>query len=378
MPMPTRGQKKTGARRINIPAVSVIRNGLGDALRIGFIPLADCAPLLVAEELGLYAKHGLNVLLSREVGWATIKEKLIYQELHGSHALAGMAFSIKLGLQALTCDVLTSFILSANGNAITLSNDLYHRGVRSAADLKKLIRSQGHQQRLTFGVVSLFSSHYFLLRRWLQAGGIHPDRDVRIAVIPPTQMASSLRAGLLDGFCVGEPWNSVAILEGWGWSPATSIDIAPGHPEKVLLMRGDIVARHPEAHAAMIRALHEACLFCDDLKNRPEVIRILTTNRQLKSLAPALRNSLIGPFECGNRRSIDASELILFHRNGTNAPTKEKGEWVLREMRDHGLLPADFTQTGRLVENVFRLDLYEKALAALPKTSRKSTNVLHA
>src|SRR6266850_6607819 len=210
-----------------------------NALRLGFAPLTDCAPLVMAQELGLFRKYGLCVTLSRELGWASIRDKIIHGELDAAHAVAGMPVAATLGLGAVKCDCLTALVLNLHGNAITLSNDLWQRGVRDGATLRDHVRKARGEQMLTFGVVFPFSSHNFLLRQWLVSHGIMPDRDVRIVVVPPPQMAANLKIGNLDGFCVGEPWNSVAVQTRAGWCVTTSAELDPGHPEKVLMVRRD-------------------------------------------------------------------------------------------------------------------------------------------
>jgi ABC-type nitrate/sulfonate/bicarbonate transport system substrate-binding protein len=174
-------------------------------LRVGFVPLTDCAPLVMAEDLGLYQKYGLDVRLHRELGWATIRDKIIYGELDAAHAVAGMPFAATLGLGSVKCDCLTGLVLNLHGNALTLSTPLAQQGVTDGASLRaELIQLRG-ERTLTFGIVSPVSSHHFLLRTWLSAAGINPDRDVRIVVVPPPQMVANLKSGNLDGCCVGEP-----------------------------------------------------------------------------------------------------------------------------------------------------------------------------
>jgi ABC-type nitrate/sulfonate/bicarbonate transport system substrate-binding protein len=151
------------------------------------------------------------VKLKRELGWATVRDKINYGELEAAHALAAMPVTTTLGLGSIPCDCLTALVLNLNGNAITLSNDLWKRGVRDGETLRAEIKRSPRAKVLTFGVVFPFSSHRHLLRKWLASHGIDPERDVRIVVVPPPQMAANLKAGHLDGFCVGEPWNSVTV-----------------------------------------------------------------------------------------------------------------------------------------------------------------------
>jgi ABC-type nitrate/sulfonate/bicarbonate transport system substrate-binding protein len=174
------------------------------ALRLGFVPLTDCAPLVMAHELGLFRKYGVRALLSRELGWATIRDKIIHGELDAAHAVAGMPVAATLGLKSVRCDCVTALVLNLHGNAITLSRDLWRAGVRDGATLCQEIRRARRKRPFTFGAVYSFSSHYYLLRNWLTASGVDPDRDARIVIVPPPQMVLNLKAGHLDGFCVGE------------------------------------------------------------------------------------------------------------------------------------------------------------------------------
>lgn len=318
------------------PALS----GVTQPVRIGFIPLADCAPLLVAKERDLFHKHGVKVELSCEVGWATIREKLLYGQVDAAHAIAGLALAMRLGLSTQPCPVVAPFVFNLHGNAITLSRDLWNRGVRDAASLRMLIRSST-SRRFTFGTVSRYSSHFFLLRRWLASGGIDADKDVRIVALPPTQMAANLAAGLIDGYCVGEPWNSAAVAKGSGWIVATSETLAPDHPEKVLLMVEKFIQQHPDQAAAITAALAESCEFCDAVENRPEVARILNASGYFTGCEDILKRSLVGPIDLGTGKTADALTYHIFHRREANVPTGERGRWLLNEFITHGLIPED-------------------------------------
>src|SRR5436190_6084016 len=163
-------------------------------LRLGFVPLADCAPLVMAHELGLFGKYGLKVALQRQLGWATVRDKIIHGELDAAHALAAMPLAATLGLGSIRCECITALVLNLHGNAITLSNDLRKRGVRDAETLRKEIIRSRREKMFTFGAVFPFSSHRHLLRQWLAASGIDPERDVRVAIVPPPQMVANLKA----------------------------------------------------------------------------------------------------------------------------------------------------------------------------------------
>ncbi len=348
-------------------------------VRIGFIALADCAPLLVADALGYFEKHGVEVELQREVGWATIREKILYRQIDAAHAVTGLGLSLRLGLGGATCRTIAPFIFNLHGNAITLSMDLWRRGVRDAVTMGKLIRSTP-QRLFTLGVVSRTSSHNFMLRRWLKSGGVNPDKDVRLVVLPPTQMTGSLAAGLIDGYCVGEPWNSAAIAKGIGWCPATSEDLMPGHPEKVLLTTEDFAEENPAEIRAVMRALYEACQYCDRMENRPRVVDILISSGHVRAERDVLMHSLVGPFDDGTKRRRGVENFHIFHRGEANAPTAAKAEWLLGEFLAHGLIPASERDRARVeVQRCCSPELFHDAIpnwapgSAAPAASHPSS-----
>jgi ABC-type nitrate/sulfonate/bicarbonate transport system substrate-binding protein len=334
----------------------------GKPLRLGFVPLADCAPLVVAHEFGFFRKYGLNVTLCRELGWATIRDKVIHGELDAAHALAAMPVAATLGLGSIKCDCLTAMVLNLHGNAITLSNELWRAGVREAASLRSEITRLRHRKTLTFGVVSQFSSHHFLLRQWLMAAGIYPDRDVRIVVVPPPQMVANLKAGHLDGFCVGEPWNSVAVQSRTGWCVTTSAELAPNHPEKVLMVRRDFAEKKAEQHVALVAALLEACEFCDAAENRDELVSMLARPEYVDASAAALRHGFSGEFDFGQNGARTVRDFSIFHRDNANEPSSEKAGWVMQLIRASGQCPDASALTFALSRRLFRMDIFEKAV----------------
>lgn len=349
-------------------------SGVVQPVRIGFIPLADCAPLIVARSRELFRKHGVKVELSCEVGWATIREKLLYGQVDAAHAIAGLALAMRMGLSTPPCRVVAPFVFNLHGNAITLSRDLWNRGVRDASSLKKLIRSST-SRRFTFGMVSRYSSHFFLLRQWLTAGGIDVENEVRIVALPPTQMAANLAAGLIDGYCVGEPWNSIAVESGTGWIAATSEQLSPGHPEKVLLTTETFIERHPDEIRSIILALREACIFCDVHENRAEVAHLLAESGYFAGNEEILKRSLVGPLELGTEKTADVSNFHIFQRREANEPTSERGRWLLNEFITHGLiLPSQRAEATTALRECWTSSTLPlpKAPAAAPKPATKS------
>ncbi len=348
------------------------RRRAGQSLRLGFVPVMDCAPLVMAEKLGLFKKYGLNVELSRELGWATIRDKIIYAELDAAHALAAMPLAASLGLGSIACDCLTALVLNLNGNAITFSNDLWQRGVRDGKTLREEIIRSRREKIYTFGVVFPFSSHRHLLRRWFAAHGIDADRDVRIVVVPPPQMVVNLKAGHLDGFCVGEPWNSLAVSSRAGWIAATSAELAPGHPEKVLMVRGDFAVRQHEEHVALVAALLEACEYCDQPENHKQIAETLSRTEYLDVPADSLRPGLDGKMHLGNGNKRNIDDFCVFSRELANEPASQKAARVLDLVRESGLCPDPSALNFALLRKIFRADIFGEALGLCLKNLNKN------
>jgi ABC-type nitrate/sulfonate/bicarbonate transport system substrate-binding protein len=333
------------------------------ALRVGFVPLTDCAPLVMAQELGLFKKIGLRVQLNRELGWATIRDKIIHRELEAAHALAAMPIAAARGLGSIACDCLTALVLSLNGNAITLSNNLWKRGVRDGKTLREEIIRSRREKTFTFGVVFPFSSHRHLLRRWFEAHGIDGERDVHIVVVPPPQMVPNLKAGHLDGFCVGEPWNSVAVQSHVGWIAATSSELDPLHPEKVLMVREDFAVKRSEDHIALIAALLEACEFCDQPENHGQVVETLARPEFVGVSEDALWHGIGGEMDFGHGVERDVSDFCIFHRHDANEPSGDKAAWALDLVRTSGLCKEPLAINFPFARKIFRSDIFEKASA---------------
>ena len=327
--------------------------------RIGYVPLVDAAPLLVAEALGLYSRKGVAVSLSAELGWGSIREKLVYGELEAAHAPGPLLFSILLGTHSRACGVTTDLVLSLQGNAITLSRRFWDRGVRDAHTFRVLVRGEAPHKPV-FAVVARFSSHHFLLRNWLRSAGVDPERDVRIVVLPPPLVVEHMREGQIDGFCAGEPWNSAAALSGEGWVVATSMSLAPKHPEKVLLVRNEIFHRQPDGYSALRSALLEAGRFCDEPENRHAVVDILHQYHVFPIAKQVLINSLVGPFNTGIADLEGQGPFVIFHRGDANSATRERAQWCLETVIETGALMAD-GRTRKLCLDAF-LDEHDTGL----------------
>ena len=330
-------------------------------LRVGFLALTDAAPFAVAEERGLFAKHGVRVQLSREIGWATIREKIIFGELDAAQAPAPMLWSTSLGIDSVACPVTTGLVLNLHGNALTLSERLWAIGVRDSATLRDEARRRSGERKLTFGVVFNFSSHHTLLRAWLREGGINPDRDVRIVVVPPAQMFRNLAAGTIDGYCAGEPWNSLAVRERIGWCPTWSAAQQPGHVEKVLMVTERFADTRADEHAALIAALVEACAWCDEPANREPLAHLLARTGYINQSAHIISPALTGAFKCGHDRCENVPNFHVFYADQANLPSAAKALAVQQDLIEAALLPAGAV-TALLPVRLFREDIFNHAL----------------
>ncbi|HEY9725198.1 MAG TPA: ABC transporter substrate-binding protein, partial [Chroococcales cyanobacterium] len=341
----------------------IARNGLEKVnLEIGFIPLTDCAPLIVAKEKGFFEKYGLeDVTLNREPSWKAIANGIVTGRLDAAQMVAGMPLTLTVGAgNKPPLPVVTALTLSRNGNAITLSKRFYDQGVRTLADFKAAIQATPDKVH-TLGMVYPSSMHNLMLRYWLASGGIDPDLDVALTVIPPPQMFSNLKAGNIDGYCVGEPWNSRAVYEELGFVIATDMELWPGHPEKVLGVREDWVNQHPQTHIAMVKALLEACQYCDDPRNREEILTLLTQDQYVGSAPEYTRPGFIDPYNRGTGEPLQRlSRYNQFFVDKANYPDQIEGLWLLTQLARWGLIPFPKNWIN-ILDRVRRIDLFGAA-----------------
>jgi nitrate/nitrite transport system ATP-binding protein len=254
----------------------------------------------------------------------------------------------------------TSLVLARNGNAITLSQELYERGAQSLSELKSVI-ALDKDRRYRIGIVHDCSMHNLMLRYWLASGNIDPDRDVDLVVLPPQAMVDRLRNGQLDGFCVGEPWGSQAVVEGIGFVVATDLDIWAGNPEKVLGVREDWQEQHPQTMLALVKALLEACEYCDEPRHRMEIAEILSQSQYLGVPLVAIAPSLTGPYL---RSSTDPGQVFprfhQFHLDNSNCPRRVEGLWVLTQLARWNITPFPKNWI-EVLERVRRVDIFLEA-----------------
>jgi nitrate/nitrite transport system ATP-binding protein len=347
---------------VSAPAV-ITGNGLEKInLNIGFIPLTDCAPLVVAQEKGFFQKYGLEAVnLVREPSWQAIADGIREKRLDGAQMVAGMPLAITLGMgKQIPLPIITALVMSRNGNAITLAKKFAQAGVKNLADLKAQLQASPDEVP-TLGMVHPASMQNLLLRYWLASGGIDPDQDVTLTRLPPPQMVANLKTGSIEGYCVGEPWNSRAVYEDLGYVIATDLEIWDGHPEKVLGMREDWVAQYPATHLALVKALLEACEYCDDRRHREEIIGYLCQPQYLGTLPEYTRPGFIYPY---NRGDGSEPQILLgfnqFYVKQSNYPSRSEGLWTLTQLARWGYVPFPKNWV-EIIERVRRPDLFSEA-----------------
>jgi nitrate/nitrite transport system substrate-binding protein len=337
-----------------------------DELKLGFIKLTDCAPLVMAKELGFFEEEGLYVTLEAQANWKILLDRVISGELDGAHMLAGQPIGATIGI-GTQAHVVTAFSMDLNGNAITVSNDVWQRmqGADprlaqprpphpiSAAALQPVVEEfESTGEPLRMGMVFPLSTHNYELRYWLAAAGIRPgfytngdatgtqDADVLISVTPPPQMPATLEQGTIQGYCVGEPWNQQAVFKGIGVPVVTDYEIWNNNPEKVFGVTAEWAERHPETHIRVVKALIRAGQWLDATPaNRSRAVEILARPEYVGADAAVIANSMTGFFEYekGDRRELP--DFNVFFRHHATYPFFSDGIWYLTQMRRWGQIP---------------------------------------
>jgi two-component system, oxyanion-binding sensor len=354
-------------------------------LRIGFIPLVDAAALIVAVDRGFAAAEGLDVTLAREVSWSNVRDKLNIGLFDAAHLLAPVAIASSLGLGHVKVPIVAPFNLGLNGNAITVSPPL-HAAIMEEIDgdrfdpmvtalaLSRVVakRRKSGAEPLIFGMTFPFSTHNYQLRFWMAAGGVDPDEDVRLVVLPPPYMVDSLANGHVDAFCVGAPWNSVAVDLGIGQILHFVSDILVAAVEKVLAIRQNWAEKHPDVVAALVRAHLRAAEFIERPENRAEAAAILAQPERIGVDAEVIQRTLDGRLKIapdGAKR--ESSRYLLVGREGAARPDPAQAAWLYAQMVRWGqaAMKPDALKTAM---DVFRPDLYDAAVGHHPVPSEQA------
>jgi two-component system, oxyanion-binding sensor len=355
-------------------------------LHIGFIPLVDAAALIVAVDKGFAAAEGLDVTLAREVSWSNVRDKLNIGLFDAAHLLAPVAIASSLGIAHVKVPILAPFNLSLNGNAITVSPALHAAILReldgdrfdpmaTARALARVValRRKSGQEPLTFAMTFPFSTHNYQLRFWMAAGGVDPDEDVRLVVLPPPYMVDSLASGHVDGFCVGAPWNSVAVDHGVGHILHFVSDILVRAAEKVLAVRQNWAEKNPDTLAGLIRATQRGAQFIEQVDNRDEVVRTLAQPERVGVDADLIRRTLEGRLKVSPDGTIrESSRYLLVGREQATRPDPAQAAWLYAQMVRWG--QATFSGSSlKTAQSVFRPNLYDSALKTPPQSRSAGT-----
>ena len=360
----------------------------------GFMPLFDSAVLIAAREIGFAAREGIDLVLHRETSWANIRDRIAIGHFDVAHMLAPMPIACNLGLTPLSSDTIVPFALGLGGNCVTVSNTVWAgivvHGAKpdldpagTGAALKRFIheRANAGLDPLRFAVTHPHSGHKYELSYWLAACGIDPARDVEIVIVPPPFMADALAAGRLDGYCAGEPWNSLSVTRDIGHIVAAKARIWRNSPEKVLGVRKTFADERPQALGSMLRALHNSARWCQDPANRDELASLMAQPGFL-GLPPALQMPILtGRLAVGGGVDLSVADFFWPFDKGANFPWKSHALWFYTQMVRWRQV-AHTPQNEAAARNTYRPDLYRAALkplgVALPGANAKVEGALSA
>ncbi|CUK19802.1 CmpA/NrtA family ABC transporter substrate-binding protein [Achromobacter xylosoxidans] len=348
-------------------------------VKIGFIPLTDCASVVMASVLGIDKKYGVTITPSKEASWAAVRDKLLSGELAMAHVLYGLIYGVQMGIGGPRKDMAVLMNLNQNGQAITLSSKLSQAGARDGESLARLMASE--KREYTFAQTFPTGTHAMWLYYWLAAYGIDPMKDAKVITVPPPQMVANMRVGNMDGFCVGEPWGARAILDKIGFTAVTTQAIWTDHPEKVLGTSADFVARNPNTARAVTAAILEAGKWIDaSPENRRKTAETIAAKSYVNTDASGIVDRMLGQYDDGlGKRWSDAHPMRFSGDGAANFPYLSDGMWFLTQHKRWGLLKEhpDYLATARQVN---RIDVYRQAAQAagiaVPASEMRSSKLI--
>src|SRR6266542_3742532 len=336
------------------------------SVRFGIIALTDCSSIVMAHELGLFKKHGIESIISKEASWAVIRDRLTLGENQATHMLFGMPFASTMGLLGSPKKpMIIPFVLNRNGQAITLEKELLTKGAKTPETLKPQVEAAKQAGTpLTFAMTFPPGTHAMWTRYWLASGGIHPDKDITLITIPPPQMVANMKVGKMDGFCVGEPWNARAIADGIGFTAITTQQIWKDHPEKVLAFTEEFAAKNPRTVKAVMRAVLEAGQWNDKLDNRPRMAEVVAQPQYINATKDIILGRMLGDYDYGDGRKEKDKYYMTFFDRQTTFPMKSHGTWWLTQFRRWGMVKEAPDYKG-IVDRVHRPDIYREVAKAM-------------
>jgi len=313
-------------------------------IKLGFIALTDCAPLVAAKELGLFAKYGVDVELSKEASWANIRDKILNGELDGAHCLFSMPLSVYTGIGGKAgSEMKIAMVLNNNGQAITLSKDFCSLvGFKEVSKVTGALKNVQARKEVTFAMTFPGGTHDIWLRNWMAAAGIN-QKAVGIITIPPPQMVANMRVDNMEGYCVGEPWNGVAATQNIGFTHISSQDIWKHHPEKALVVNNSFAADKEELKKVM-KAIIEACKWLDNMGNRKKAASWLSKPNYVNAPLQVIEARLAGSYDLGCDLGVNKykDDYMTFYNNGiVNMPRKSHAIWFLAQFVRFGYLKTE-------------------------------------
>ncbi len=350
-----------------------------EEVKIGFIPLTDCASVVMASVLGIDKKYGVKIVPSKEASWAGVRDKLVNGELDFAHVLYGLVYGVHLGIGGPKKDMAVLMTLNNNGQAITLSKKLADKGAVDGASLAKLMAAE--KREYTFAQTFPTGTHAMWLYYWLAANGINPMKDAKSIVVPPPQMVANMRVGNMDGFCVGEPWGHRAIMDGIGITAVTTQDIWKDHPEKVLGTSADFVKKYPNTARAVTAAILEASKWIDGgLSNKNKMAETIAEKSYVNTSVDAINQRILGRYQNGLGKTWDDPNYMKFYNDGAvNFPYLSDGMWFLTQHKRWGLL-KEHPDYLKVATEINRIDIYKQAAAAtktpVPASPMRSSKLI--
>jgi nitrate/nitrite transport system substrate-binding protein len=332
-------------------------------MNFGMIALTDCSPIVIAHEKGLFKKYGVNSKVTKGANWAAIRDNLSSGSLQATHMLIGMPLASTMGLLGSPKKpMVIPWLMNRNGQAITLKTEWKGKVGADPKALKPFVdQAKKLGEPLTFAMTFPPGTHAMWMRYYLAAGGIDPDKDISLITVPPAQMVANMKIGKMDGFCVGEPWGARSITDGIGYTSVTTQDIWKDHPEKVCAFTEEFALKNPKTVKAVLKALHEASVWLDDLGNRPEQCEIVSKATYINCDPKTILGRLKGEQDYGDGRKITDEYYMHFSKRNCNFPQPKYATWFLSQYRRWGMVTGAPDYDG-VVKRVMRTDLYEEAM----------------
>nr|WP_315154865.1 CmpA/NrtA family ABC transporter substrate-binding protein [uncultured Flavobacterium sp.] len=340
-----------------------------DPVRLGFIPLTDCSPIVMAKELGLFKKYGVEVVVTKESSWANVRDKILTGELDGAHCLYSMPFSVYTGVGGKAgSEMKIAMMLNVNGQAITLSNDFCGKvGFKQMNKVTPVVAAKlKAEKEVTFAMTFPGGTHDLWLRNWMSLAGLN-QKAVKIITIPPPQMVANMKVGNMDGFCVGEPWGGVAVKQGVGFTQIASQDIWKDHPEKALVVNKDFSAKRKADLVKVMKAVMEACKWLDVPANRKKAAAIIGKAPYVNAPADVIEGRLMGDYNLGCNQGTEVydNDYMLFHKGGAvNYPRKSHAIWAMAQFVRFGYLKEEPNYQA-IADKLILQDLYEEVAASM-------------